>query len=121
MQRALDDEAQSDRGRPALDTTRFDEGARDARAAWAASAVPAFAKVRAVLLNNQFDCATSEAGAVLDGRGIGTVICPDADAKIFLTAISEPRVRGAVGLRAGKATVVARGHLDWATHKRQFG
>ena len=57
----------------------------------AASVVSAIPKVREVLLNFQRQFAADPPGAVLDGRDIGTVICPDADVKIFVVA--DPAVR----------------------------
>jgi cytidylate kinase len=57
----------------------------------AASVVSAIPKVREVLVNFQRQFAADPPGAVLDGRDIGTVICPDADVKIFVVA--DPRVR----------------------------
>lgn len=57
----------------------------------AASVVSAIPKVRDVLLNFQRQFAADPPGAVLDGRDIGTVICPDADVKIFVTATPEVR------------------------------
>jgi len=57
----------------------------------AASVVSAIPKVREVLLNFQRQFAEGPPGAVLDGRDIGTVICPHADVKIFVVA--DPRVR----------------------------
>jgi cytidylate kinase len=45
------------------------------------------------LLRRQRDFATQEGGAVLDGRDIGTVIAPDADAKLFVTASAEVRAQ----------------------------
>ena len=57
----------------------------------AASIVSAFPAVREVLLNFQRQFASEPPGAVLDGRDIGTVICPDADVKIFVVA--DPKVR----------------------------
>ncbi len=54
--------------------------------AQAASEVAVIADVRAALLVFQRDFARRSGGAVLDGRDIGTVICPDAEAKIFVTA-----------------------------------
>lgn len=57
----------------------------------AASVVSAIPKVREVLLNFQRQFAADPPGAVLDGRDIGTVICPDADVKIFVVA--DPTVR----------------------------
>ncbi|MGD9811896.1 MAG: (d)CMP kinase [Sphingobium sp.] len=56
-----------------------------------ASKVSAWPKVRAALLARQRAFAAQPGGAVLDGRDIGTVIAPDADAKLFVTA--SPRVR----------------------------
>jgi CMP/dCMP kinase len=52
----------------------------------AASIVSAHADVRAALLQLQRDFAHQAPGAVLDGRDIGTVVCPDAQAKLFITA-----------------------------------
>jgi cytidylate kinase len=50
-------------------------------------------EVRAALLDYQRTFARQKPGAVLDGRDIGTVICPDADVKIFVTATPEERAR----------------------------
>jgi cytidylate kinase len=57
----------------------------------AASIVSAHAGVRAQLLDRQRRFARRAGGAVLDGRDIGTVIAPDADAKLFVTARAEIR------------------------------
>ncbi len=57
----------------------------------AASVVSAIPAVREVLLDFQRQFAASPPGAVLDGRDIGTVICPNAEVKIFVVA--DPRVR----------------------------
>lgn len=59
--------------------------------AQAASIVSAHPGVRAVLLDRQRAFATQPGGAVLDGRDIGTVIAPDATAKLFVTATPEIR------------------------------
>lgn len=59
----------------------------------AASVVAKFPKVRAALLDFQRDFAAQEPGAVLDGRDIGTIVLPHADAKIFVTADLEVRAR----------------------------
>jgi cytidylate kinase len=56
-----------------------------------ASIVSAIPKVREVLLNFQRQFAADPPGAVLDGRDIGTVICPHADVKIFVVA--DPTIR----------------------------
>ena len=68
---------------------------REERVAQAASVVAAIPAVRRALLAFQRGFARhppgGEAGAVLDGRDIGTVVCPDADAKLFVTAGIEAR------------------------------
>lgn len=56
-----------------------------------ASRVSVHQSVRAALIRRQRDFATQPGGAVLDGRDIGTVIAPDADAKLFVTASVEVR------------------------------
>ncbi|UAK23318.1 (d)CMP kinase [Sphingomonas nostoxanthinifaciens] len=58
-----------------------------------ASMVSAHPEVRAALLQRQRDFAARRGGAVLDGRDIGTVIAPDADAKLFVTASAEVRAQ----------------------------
>ena len=62
-----------------------------------ASAVSAYAAVRAALLERQQDFAGQAGGAVLDGRDIGTVIAPDADVKLFVTAAPETRAKRRMG------------------------
>ena len=71
----------------------------------AASVVSALPQVRAVLLAFQREFGRTPPGAVLDGRDIGTVVFPDADAKIFVTASPEARAhrRAAELERAGEA------------------
>ena len=59
----------------------------------AASVVGKIPEVRAALLKLQQDFAAQPGGAVLDGRDIGTVICPNADVKIFVTASPEIRAK----------------------------
>lgn len=56
-----------------------------------ASAISSYASVRSALLKRQQEFARQEGGAVLDGRDIGTVIAPDADVKLFVTASPEVR------------------------------
>jgi cytidylate kinase len=58
-----------------------------------ASRVSAYPSVRAALLERQRAFAGQPAGAVLDGRDIGTVIAPDADVKLFVTASPEVRAQ----------------------------
>ncbi len=57
----------------------------------AASRVAVIPDVRAALVAFQRSFARRDGGAVLDGRDIGTVICPDADVKLFVTASAEIR------------------------------
>ena len=52
-----------------------------------------FPSVRKILVDKQRAFATSPPGAVLDGRDIGTVVCPDADVKLYVTASAEVRAR----------------------------
>jgi CMP/dCMP kinase len=56
-----------------------------------ASKVSVHPEVRAALNKRQVDFANQPAGAVLDGRDIGTIIAPHADAKLFVTATAETR------------------------------
>lgn len=95
-----------DRGRGVIDPIAAEELAkrlsdddlarddlRSPRVARAASKVAAIAGVRAALLEFQKSFAKRPGGAVLDGRDIGTVICPDAEVKLFVTATDEVRAR----------------------------
>ena len=79
------------RGLQPEDLARHD--LRSAEAAQAASKVAVIPEVRQALLEFQQEFARRVGGAVLDGRDIGTVICPDADVKIFVTASAEVRAR----------------------------
>jgi len=87
-----------------LDLGAIDEDRiRSSAAGLAASKVAAIPAVRAVLRKAQRRFAADPVGAVLDGRDIGTVICPDADVKLFVTA--ELPVRA----RRRHAELIARG------------
>ena len=68
-----------------------DDSLRTPEVAQAASEVAVIPEVRAALVAFQKDFARREGGAVLDGRDIGTVICPDAEVKLFVTASAECR------------------------------
>ena len=85
-----------------LDPAAFDEIALKAHAVGeAASIVSAIPEVRAALIAFQREFVAKPPGAVLDGRDIGTVICPDAEVKIFVTATPEVRAaRRALEYRA---------------------
>jgi cytidylate kinase len=58
-----------------------------------ASRISVYPLVRAALIKRQRDFAAQAGGAVLDGRDIGTVIAPDADSKLFVTARPEERAK----------------------------
>lgn len=71
----------------------IDDDLRTEDVAALASQVAAISGVRAALLQFQRDFAKRQPGAVLDGRDIGTVVCPDADLKFFVTAATDVRAR----------------------------
>ncbi|MFG1381012.1 (d)CMP kinase [Xanthobacter versatilis] len=88
----LQDEAASVEAARTLDVATLDpEALRTAELGEAASVVAARGGVRAALLDLQHRFAAQPGGAVLDGRDIGTVICPKAQAKLFVTASPEVR------------------------------
>lgn len=81
------DEAAAVAAAQALDLGAIDEDRiRSSQAGLAASKVAAIPAVRMVLREAQRAFAADPQGAVLDGRDIGTVICPDATVKLFVTA-----------------------------------
>jgi cytidylate kinase len=83
------DPVQAARGLTPEDLTRGD--LRSLEAGQAASRVAALPEVRAALVDFQRRFARVEGGAVLDGRDIGTVICPEAEVKLYVTASPEVR------------------------------
>jgi cytidylate kinase len=90
----LTDEAQAVAVASELDPEKFGNPAlKTQEVGDAASVVSAIPRVREVLLNFQRRFAEDPPGAVLDGRDIGTVICPDADVKIFVVADAKVRAR----------------------------
>jgi cytidylate kinase len=95
----------------ALDTSTLDNPdlAGD-EAAQAASKVGAIPAVRAALLELQRSFSGRDPGAVLDGRDIGTVVCPEADIKLYVTASDEIRAerRHKELLERGEASIYAR-------------
>ncbi len=98
----------------AIDPTAFDEVALKAHAVGeAASLVSAIPDVRAALLAFQRNFAIKPPGAVLDGRDIGTVICPHAEVKLFVTATPQVRAQRRVleiqgrGEKADEAAILA--------------
>lgn len=102
-----------------LDPAQFtDAELRNEKAGAAASIVAVIPEVRAALLELQRSFARKPPGAVLDGRDIGTVVCPDAHAKLFITASAEVRAKrrqlelGAEDYNAILADIRARDERD---------
>ena len=92
--RPLDDKESAVAAAHALDPEKFDEKILKGHAIGeAASIVSAIPEVRAALLRFQRDFAAAPPGAVLDGRDIGTIVCPDAEVKIFVVAEPAARAR----------------------------
>ena len=97
----LGDEVAAVRAARELDPETFENPAlKSQKVGTAASVVSAIPRVREVLVEFQREFAAKPPGAVLDGRDIGTVICPDAEVKIFVVA--DP------GIRARRRTLEAR-------------
>jgi cytidylate kinase len=117
------DEAAAVAAAEALDLGAIDEKRiRSSAVGLAASKVASQSPVRAALLKAQRDFAANPAGAVLDGRDIGTVICPNADVKLFVTAdlpvrtqrrLNELRSRGEqIGFEGLQAQIAERDRRD---------
>jgi len=91
---ALEDAAAAEKAARSLDPATLDDpNLRGYGIGDAASIVGRVPQVRTALLKLQQDFAAQPGGAVLDGRDIGTVICPGADVKIFVTASPEIRAQ----------------------------
>ena len=107
----LDDAAHAVEAARLVDLGSLDRELLSAHAvADAASRVAAIPEVRRVLVEEQRAFAAQDGGAVLDGRDIGTVVCPDAEVKLYVTASAEVRamrrLRDIEG-RGGKAEFAA--------------
>ena len=105
----LGDAAFAERIARALDASAIMESSRltDRDIGEAASRVASHPGVRAALLALQQDFAAQAGGAVLDGRDIGTVIAPDAPAKLYVTASPEVRARRRWLQLTGRGEVIA--------------
>jgi cytidylate kinase len=110
----LDDPDKAGAAARALDPNKFDEALLKGHAAGeAASIVSVIPQVREALVDLQRDFAAPPPGAVLDGRDIGTVICPRAEVKIFVTASPEARANrrwreaSAAGQSVNEADILA--------------
>ena len=92
--RDLHDEAAAVAAARGLGLTDFNDATlRTRQMGEAASVVAAMPRVRAALIDAQRAFAARPSGAVLDGRDIGTIICPDAEVKIFVTASASARAQ----------------------------
>ena len=104
---AANDEARAIAAARAIDPARFDEVAlKRYEVGEAASVVSTIPGVRAALFNLQQEFAAAPPGAVLDGRDIGTVICPNAEVKIFVTASPEVRAGRRASELRGRGEIV---------------
>ncbi|HYC99170.1 (d)CMP kinase [Brevundimonas sp.] len=106
---SLDDEAAAEAVARALDATHLSDTGRltSREAGEAASRVAGYTGVRAALLAFQRAFAARPGGAVLDGRDIGTVIAPEAQAKLFVTATAEVRALRRWKQLTGRGEVIA--------------
>jgi cytidylate kinase len=109
---APDDKAAAIAAAGALDPATLDEIAlREPGVGEAASVVAKIGEVRAALLQYQREFACQQTGAVIDGRDIGTVVCPDADVKIFVVADVEVRGERRYLELIGRGDTVERGEV----------
>jgi cytidylate kinase len=93
------------------DALLSDPGLKSEAAARAASVVSAHPAVRAALLDRQRAFAGRPGGAVLDGRDIGTVIAPEAQAKLFVTASPDVRAQRRYTELVGHGLAVTLDHV----------
>ena len=92
--RSLDDADAAEAEAALVDLSRLDRETLSTHAVGeAASRVAVMPAVRRRLVEKQRAFANTPPGAVLDGRDIGTVVCPDADVKLYVTASAEVRAR----------------------------
>jgi cytidylate kinase len=105
---ALDDEAAATAAATGLDPQSLDDPAlREPGLGEAASVVARIPEVRAAMLAYQRAFAQRPDGAVLDGRDIGTVVCPAADVKLFVTATPEVRAERRYREKLGRGEAAA--------------
>lgn len=91
---ALDDERQAENAARAIDLTKLDRSVLSVHAIGeAASKIAVYPEVRRILVEQQRAFAKSPNGAILDGRDIGTVVCPEATVKFYVTASPEVRAK----------------------------
>ena len=91
---ALDDERVAENTAGMVDLTKLDRSVLSSHAIGeAASKIAVYPGVRRILVEQQRAFANSPSGAILDGRDIGTVVCPDAPVKFYVTASPEVRAK----------------------------
>ncbi|MCR5857334.1 (d)CMP kinase [Mesorhizobium sp. J428] len=91
---SLDDEASAIEAGRHVDLSNLDKHALSAHGVGeAASRVAVIPELRRILVDKQRDFARQPGGAVLDGRDIGTVVAPEADVKLYITASPEVRAQ----------------------------
>ncbi len=88
------------------------QGLRTPEVSQAASRVAADPEVRVLLVDFQRKFAKQDGGAVLDGRDIGTVICPDAEIKLFVTATDKVRANRRFEELTGKGVDVTLAQVE---------
>ncbi len=116
---ALDDGTAAAAAARELDLASLDaKRLRERSIGEAASRVAVFPEVRAALLKLQKDFAHRPEGAVLDGRDTGTVIAPEADVKIFVTASAEMRAARRLRELAAKGEEMTLGAVLAAIRER---
>jgi CMP/dCMP kinase len=91
---ALDDERQAEDAARSIDLTKLDRSVLSAHAIGeAASKIAVYPEVRRILVEQQRAFSKSSNGAILDGRDIGTVVCPEAPVKFYVTASPDVRAK----------------------------
>jgi CMP/dCMP kinase len=120
---ALSDERGAEAVAQAIDLSNLDRSILSAHIIGeAASKIAVYPEVRRILVEQQRAFSKAKTGAVLDGRDIGTVVCPDAPVKFYVTASPEVRARrrfdeiihngGTAGFEAILADVKRRDERD---------
>ncbi len=109
----LDDEALAEQTACSIDLSNLDRSVLATHhVGEAASKVAVMPAVRRALVEAQRNFAQRRPGAILDGRDIGTVVCPDADVKFFVTANAAVRARRRYEEIVGSGTAVDLGEIE---------
>lgn len=109
----LDDEALAEQTARSIDLSKLDRSVLAVHLVGeAASKVAVMPAVRRALVEAQRAFAQRRPGAILDGRDIGTVVCPDADVKFFVTASAAVRARRRYEEIIGSGTAADLGEIE---------